>query len=546
MVDKLKLRTKIGLLVVAALIGVVTMSVRGMLQMHQDMVEARKELIKAVLQSSHNLAMGYHAREMRGELTRQEAQQAVVDSFLSARYGGADGRAEYVYAWTTDGVGVAHVRADLIGRNMLDELRDGQGRYTLRDLLAGARSSPTGGYVDTAFPRPGQQEPVEKLQFVMMFEPWDWFIGTGIYMDDVAIAFRARLWKELAVGILVLVLLGGIGFVVARNVLRQIGGEPAEAIASMAQAASGDLRIQVHGALPGSMLDSLDTMVAAIRRMITEIGEGASRLAENASLIGSASRDVAAAADQQSDATSTMAAAIEEMTVSINHISDHATETESSSESSAKLADQGVRRVQTASQDIRQIASTVTNASDRVRRLAEQARQISSIAAVIKEIAGQTNLLALNAAIEAARAGEQGRGFAVVADEVRKLAERTSVATVEIETMVQGVQAETEAVVEVMDAALPQVEDGVQASDGAADTLREIKEGAESALERIREVANATREQSIASTSIAQKVEEIAHMVERTSTATRSTAQSSEELERIAAELHGLVGRFKC
>ena len=165
---------------------------------------------------------------------------------------------------------------------------------------------------------------------------------------------------------------------------------------------------------------------------------------------------------------------------------------------------------------------------------------------MIKEIAGQTNLLALNAAIEAARAGEQGRGFAVVADEVRKLAERTATATVEIEQMIAGIQTDTVEVVGVMDAALPQVTAGVSAAEGAADSLRKIKDGAQSTLASIRDVADATNEQSMASTSIARKVEEIATMVDETTAAMQSTAETASDLEKIAKELTELMSRFRC
>ena len=154
--------------------------------------------------------------------------------------------------------------------------------------------------------------------------------------------------------------------------------------------------------------------------------------------------------------------------------------------------------------------------------------------------------MALNAAIEAARAGEQGRGFAVVADEVRKLAERTSSATIEIERMITGIQADTVDVVGVMDAALPQVAAGVQAAEEAAESLRQLKDGAQSTLLSIREVASATQEQSIASTSIAQRVEQIAQMVEETSAAMESTAETAADMEKISHELTMLISRFRC
>jgi len=163
----------------------------------------------------------------------------------------------------------------------------------------------------------------------------------------------------------------------------------------------------------------------------------------------------------------------------------------------------------------------------------------------VKDIAEQTNLLALNAAIEAARAGEQGRGFAVVADEVRKLAERTSLATTEIEQTIIGIQNDTVGAVEAMNTALPEVEAGVQLADSATESLRAIEAGARRTLDRVADVADATHEQSAASTSIAQRVEQIANMVEATTETIRGTAATAHQLESIAISLKVLIGKFK-
>ena len=166
---------------------------------------------------------------------------------------------------------------------------------------------------------------------------------------------------------------------------------------------------------------------------------------------------------------------------------------------------------------------------------------------MIKDIAGQANLLALNAAIAPARAGEQGSGFVVVADEVRKLTERTSSATVESEQIIAGIQTDRGQVVGVMDAALPQVESGVRAAESPDETLRQIKDGAQSTLVSIRrEVAEATREQSETNNSIAQKVEEIATMVDETTVAMQSTGETASDLKRVSSDLNVLVSRFRC
>lgn len=279
--------------------------------------------------------------------------------------------------------------------------------------------------------------------------------------------------------------------------------------------------------------------------MVAQIASGAPTLKETAESLSHASGQVATASHYQADSTSSMAAAIEQMTVSINHISDSARETEEDSSSAATLAQGGEQKVDTATKEMQLIASTVSTAAEKIRSLETRTHEISSIAGVIKEIAAQTNLLALNAAIEAARAGEQGRGFAVVADEVRKLAERTSAATEEINSMLVAIQGDTASAVGTMDMALPQVARGVNLAQEAAQSLRDIRDGASNTLARIRDVAMATREQSAASNAIAQQVESIAQMVEETSASMQQTAESAQRLEGVARELGSLVARFR-
>ena len=546
MIDRMTLKAKIGLLVIAALLGLTSVIAYTAFEMKRDLLAGRRAIIQSMLEATHATLTAYQTKEAAGTLTRDEAQKAGAEAIGMVRYGGKDGKSEYVYSFTTEGVGVYHVVKERIGQNMLEKIKDAQGNYTWKDILATVKANPGGAFLTTLTARPGEKNTVPKLGYVRLFEPWSWVIGTGVYIDDIDAEFQKRLLADLLGAAVLIALIAGLGVAIARGVLHQVGGEPSEAIGFMARVAAGDLTGDMPPARKGSMLASLGDMVGAIRVMVSEISDTSRRLRQGAEQISTASREVAIASQQQSDATSTMAAAVEEMTVSISHISDSAKDTQTSSLNSVQLAKDGSARIETAAQEIKQIATRVTDASGQIRVLADHANEISSIAGVIKDIAGQTNLLALNAAIEAARAGEQGRGFAVVADEVRKLAERTSVATVEIEKMIAGIQSDTVHAVGVMDAALPQVEAGMKAAEGAADSLRQLEAGAQSTLTSVRDVAEATHEQSNASTSIAQKVEEIATMVDQTSAAMQSTAETAAELEKISGELTLLVSRFRC
>jgi len=544
MFGSLTLRTRLALIVLAALAGMLLLATISAFQSRSSLLEEKKTLIRYGTQGIFNAVMHLQKQESEGKLTREEAQRQAKEIILNARYGGADGKTEYYYAWTNEGVGVVHVKRELEGRPMLENLKDSKGRYTLKDMKTVLSSAPE-GFLDAEFPRPGGTEAVPKLLFVMAVPNWNWMLGTGIYTDDVDADFRKNLVQSSIEALGLALLIGLLGFMIARSVLHQIGGEPKMANEIMQRVADGDLTPQQVKAPTGSLLASLEHMVVSLRQMIGAINNDANSLVANAEKIARASDEVARAAEHQTDSTSAMAAAIEELTVSSNHISDSARETARETSEAAALAGRGSDRVNQAAAAIEKISSTVSDASTRIHALEERANQVSSIAGVIKDIAGQTNLLALNAAIEAARAGEQGRGFAVVADEVRKLAERTSSATLEIEQMITGIQQDTVGAVEAMTAALPEVQEGVQLATSASESLQAIENGAPRTLERVDEVADATREQSAASTSIAQRVEQIANMVEETTSTIRGTANSAHELEKIAGNLKQLVSRFK-
>ena len=527
------------LLVGLTLVGLLVLCLTALLQLKGSMLDDRKQTTKNLVEVATGIIAHHHKLAQDGKLPDEEARKAARESLRNLRYGSND---YYFILDNNHHYVLMPPKPENEGKDAKD-FKDTNGKLLMQEIVSAAKAG--GGFVDYWFPKAGQTKSEPKLSYAAPFAPWGWVIGTGIYIDDVDAEYRHNAFLLGGISLALLLALGLVGWLVSASILRQLGGEPAAAAAVMQQVAGGDLTASVGNPPAGSLLHALGSMVASLRELVREINNGANQVVGNAEQISNASREVAIAAEHQADATSAMAAAIEELTVSSNHISDSARDTENNSREAMDLAGEGSQRVEQATVAIQKIATTVSDASTRIHTLEDRANQVSSIANVIKDIAGQTNLLALNAAIEAARAGEQGRGFAVVADEVRKLAERTSSATTEIEQMIVGIQGDTVGAVEAMNAALPEVEQGVHLAGSASESLRAIESGAGRTLERIGEVADATREQSAASTSIAQRVETIAQMVEETTATIRGTAETAGQLEQIAQGLKGQIGRFK-
>lgn len=342
-----------------------------------------------------------------------------------------------------------------------------------------------------------------------------------------------------------------IGFWLARwvvlSVVRPLGGEPDEVKDVAESIAGGDLtpELTVRAGDEHSLMAAMQKMQLSLRQMVGGLQNNAEQVASAAQQLATSSSQVAVATSAQSEASSSMAAAVEQMTVSVNHVSERANETHAITSSTGHLSREGNQVIQETVREMQEVARIVGEAAGTIQRMGESSQQISGIVQVIKDVADQTNLLALNAAIEAARAGEQGRGFAVVADEVRKLAERTTKATAEIASMIEAVQSSASEAVGTMELAVDRVSSGVDRAQHAGSSMTEISRGTESAVLMVNEISSALREQSVASNEIAVNVEKIAQMSEENGAATREVAETATLLERLAEDARTAVARFR-
>ncbi len=314
------------------------------------------------------------------------------------------------------------------------------------------------------------------------------------------------------------------------------------------QIAQGELRIDIPNlgrSEVGILLDRLQQMRNRLYEIAFEMRTSAGRVTRSAAETEQIARSVVQDAQHASDATSAMAAGVEELSVSMDQVEQNAGSAREASEQAGQAAENGARVVHEAATEIARIADTVRQAAHSLTELESISGEIGVIVNTIKEIADQTNLLALNAAIEAARAGEQGRGFAVVADEVRKLAERTSQSTLEIGRMVERIQGQTRTTATQMGEGVKHVEDGVAVANSAGDAVAAIRTQTDRAIAAITEISEALKEQAGATREVARTVEQVAQSAERTAGAANESAAASHEMGAVAERLATLTAQFR-
>lgn len=365
----------------------------------------------------------------------------------------------------------------------------------------------------------------------------------GMASSQFGVLQQSTLRIALVMGIIAILCAVAFALWLTRSLMRQLSGDPAEVARVIGVMAAGDFSAQSIRAADGSLLANAQDMQSRLRDMIAAVKMQAGQVGGMAEQLAAAARQITENVNHESDAVSGMAAAIEEMSVSSTHISDQGHNAKQIAGQSRANSEQGV--VNRTVTGLLEVAQQIETASAEVSRLGGDASRISEVVKAIKEIADQTNLLALNAAIEAARAGEQGRGFAVVADEVRKLAERTASATAEINQMSTQIGDVAGRALGGMDKVVNTTRQGVHDAEIAQSAIAGIQQSFGEVSSAIDDISCALAEQNAAATDLAKRTEQVAQMSEENSGAARSLLDLATELEQKAAQVRGAVEVFR-
>lgn len=539
-IKRLKVSKRLMILTTTSVAGLLIVSSLALGALSENLEADRKIKTRHLVESVAGIVSHFQGLSSRGELTTIEAQEQAKDIIRNLRYE----KKEYFWVGDLEGRTIMNpFNPDLEGKKVND-LTDANGHQFVKSFTEQARNGGS-GFVSYVWPKPGESKPTRKIAYVKGFDDWQWYVASGIYLDDTQAIFWDQAKLLLVCGLLVVAVQLAICMMIGKSIVKPVI-KLDDAMKVVAD--KGDLSVRVKiqcGGEIGEMADCFNQMLESFQKSLAEVKVATNQTAVAAEQLKSITSITRADMDETHHQTEQVAAAINQMTISVDNVANSSNTAVEITQAADTESEASKEVVGKAIESINQLAKDVQRGANVIQELETSAGNIGNVLDVIRGIAEQTNLLALNAAIEAARAGEQGRGFAVVADEVRTLAQRTQQSTEEINTMIEELQNRTRSAVAVIEGGLKQASLSVERAASAGHSLDNIAQAVSRIREMNQQIAVAVQQQHSVSAEIQNTINGIAKTAYQTAEGAATTASAGQQLAGLAVDLEGKVNQYQ-
>ncbi|MFO6422863.1 methyl-accepting chemotaxis protein [Motilimonas sp. KMU-193] len=526
---------------IIALLGMSALIMLVLVQYKHALLEDKRVQVQFEVDTVYSLIQYYHQQAKAGIYDEAIAKQNAMSAIKAIRYNKTD------YFWINDlePVMVMHPIKPSLDGKPLSDIKDPNGKRLFVEF-ANVVKQHGEGFVDYQWPKPGFEQPVDKISFVKGYQPWGWIIGTGLYIDDVETLYNNMMYQIIGVFITVAIVLLALSTLIILSITKPLK----HTSLAMAEIAQGEGDLTVVLADQGQdeiakLAENFNLFTHKIAELVRQMQPVSTKVGETAAHLNQSVNANHRIAEQQHHETDGVAAAMNQMLATTQEVASSAQLAADSAADADQRAQHGQVAVEQTISSIALLGEELKQTVTLVNQLEQDSQQIGTILDVIRGIAEQTNLLALNAAIEAARAGEQGRGFAVVADEVRTLATRTQASTDEIQEMIAKLQKGTNSVASSMEQTQSQSDKTASQASSAGDALNEIVSAINVITDMNHQIASASEQQSKALDEINRNVTNISELASESTANNQATSDVSAQLQQVGQELRQLMSQFK-
>jgi len=537
--NNLKIRAKLYFIVSVAVLAIITIQIISLNELWQDLKQNKYSELANITQTAYSIVENERQQALNGIKTTKQAQTDAKNLISAMRYGNN----EYFFILDSTYHVVMHPIKPALNSTMQRDFADANGVKLFKLVVDRAMQNKL-ALVDYVWPRPGSSEPVSKTSVAKYQPDWKWVIGTGVYSDDLTAALIDEIWVKVQATLVVILLTLFVAYHCAHSIIL-----PVESLKNsmLTVSKTRDLTLRSHLNTKdeiNDMAQAFDQMIDSFEQILSELNIASSQVSSTSVELSATTSQTLVGMEHQKSETHQVASAMTQMSATVTQVASNISDAAQASHGASQATNEGQLIVEKSLESVIDLSHKLQQSETLIQNLEQQSNDISTILEVITGIAEQTNLLALNAAIEAARAGEQGRGFAVVADEVRNLSSRTHQSTNQISEVITNLQAGSQAAVQAMKQSKLAADKVEEQSAGVQGALRTMSLAVEKIDNITTQTSDALQQQSEVADVINKKINNINNITSQSTAGTTQIDAASTELASLSSHLQQLAHRF--